>query len=469
MIKTQFLFKMAPSRMLMLHIALWLSIGSAFSQPFTLDKNIKPLKLQLKKVEDHAGAKATAAKGTLQEDPHLYFVKGSSMFQPIELFLAAEDESELIVELVKNTWEEVLKSTSTAAFKDGIANLKIRTYGDFGIRVKAKNNANISSGIPYVLTIYALPEQKKFLPSPFVSKSSSGTSANKEKEKSSRDYDKNKKESSSPEENHSSPLLLILLGAAVLIIVGLFVYIIKNKKNRLNSWIIIATGIGFVAGLWSDPSYAQAGRRNSIFQVEIDLNEIKDAIDGEKAKELADKIKDLKEAMTSTKDLLENYFGLGDCLQMPYPPGMPAIPSFCAEEEEGALGNVQEGTMDCARCFQEARDEFNQVRYNLEQLRIIFGCTMSFSKKAISFGDNTSGVHGVSGMAWQVQRAKIEASVDQMKKAYDQKYEELIQKLQKAMMELAICEEEFGTPDWYDRFGYMYMEFVEMAYRRKEE
>jgi hypothetical protein len=238
-------------------------------------------------------------------------------------------------------------------------------------------------------------------------------------------------------------------------LLGVVAYLARKKKAA--ALLLLAT---LAHLLTAHPASAQ--RRG----MEVDYGSIWEAVQGEKAEKLAEKIKKLKEAMTSTKDFAEQYFGMGDCLDMPMPPGMPSIPSFCPDEGEGAAGTVGRSGGDCARCFTEARAEFNEVRYNLEQLRIIYKCTKEFSDKAISFGDNASGVHGVSGMAWQAQRAKIEGSVKQLKDAYDKKYTELLMKLQQSMMQLALCEEEFGTPDWYDRYGYMFYEFVKEKYKR---
>jgi hypothetical protein len=34
--------------------------------------------------------------------------------------------------------------------------------------------------------------------------------------------------------------------------------------------------------------------------------------------------------------------------------------------------------------------------------------------------------------------------------------------------DMAICEAQYGTPDWYDRFGFIYFEFMRDAYKRKD-
>ena len=44
----------------------------------------------------------------------------------------------------------------------------------------------------------------------------------------------------------------------------------------------------------------------------------------------------------------------------------------------------------------------------------------------------------------------------------------MLQGLADAMMELNVCEAKFGVEDWYDRFGYMYFEFMKEKYARKD-
>ncbi len=408
------------------------------AQPFSLDKKIKPVKLQLKEQKDWKGAKAIAAKGTLTSQGDYYYVKGASMFQPIDIFLVGDDGKKIKMEVVKNNWKDVNTRASTNDAADEIANIKIRTYGDFGIRVFADEE-----GGNYQLVVYASPDIKHALASPFVPLKEAAKTTTAAKVKVT-----------DTEEQKNNPLLWIL-GAAVVVLIGVVAFLLRKKKGV---GLLLATLLLHLISY--EPATAQ--RKG----IEIDYQGVWDAVQGEKAEKLAEKIKKLKEAMMSTKDFAEQYMGLGECLSMPSPPGMPSIPSFCSAEEEGAMGTVSGGAADCARCFIEARTEFNNVRYNLEQLRIIYKCTKDFSDKAISFGDNASGVHGVSGMVWQAERAKIEGSVKRLKDAYDSKYTELLARLQQSMMELSACEEEFGTPDWYDRYGYMFYEFVKEKYKR---
>lgn len=409
-------------------------ISPAVSQPFSLDKKMKPLKLQLKNVKDHKGAKATAAKGLTKAEGDFYYVKGASMFQPVDVFLISSIGEDVKIEVVRNNWKDIRMKASTSEDQDGIANLKLRVYGDFGIRVFSE-----TEGLDYQLLVYASPEMKNALPSPFVPLHA---------------VDKKVEETAGIP---VSPITLIL-GGLVVVLVILVIWLIVKKKGGAAAILLL------LALAPQQLIHAQPGTRHGIG---LDYDEIWEAVQGEQAEKLAEKLKKLREQGENLQNFLESYLGLGDCITMPMPPGMPSIPSFCAEEDEGAIGTLNEGNSgDCARCFTEARSKFNEVRYNLEQLRIIYNCTKDFADKSMSFGDDVSGIHGVSGLAWQAQRGKIEKSVKDLQAAYDAKLPELLGKLQESLMEMAICEEQFGTPDWYDRFGYMYYEFVAEKYKR---
>lgn len=66
------------------------------------------------------------------------------------------------------------------------------------------------------------------------------------------------------------------------------------------------------------------------------------------------------------------------------------------------------------------------TRGNLEKLRCIYRWNKEYSERATSFGDNVSSVHGISGLAWQQERRKIERAVDELGVSYDAKYRELL-------------------------------------------
>ena len=138
-------------------------VSEAIAQPFTLDKKLKVVKLQLENQKDWKGAKGIAGVGKLSQKGEFFYVKGASMFQPIDVFLVGPDGKNARMEIVKNNWEDIELKASTTDAPDGIANLKLRSYGDFGIRVYSDTDEG-----DYQLVVYASPEVKNNLPSPFV-------------------------------------------------------------------------------------------------------------------------------------------------------------------------------------------------------------------------------------------------------------------------------------------------------------
>ncbi len=137
------------------------------------------------------------------------------------------------------------------------------------------------------------------------------------------------------------------------------------------------------------------------------------------------------------------------------PAGSPQVPSKCA------------GSDVCGSCFQSAYDELNAVRYRFEKLRRVYQSTKAFTNAGLSFGDNTASIHGIAGLAWQTERRKIEQSLRNLDASYDQKYNELVGVLQTAVQHVGQCEaQHFGEADWYNRYGFIYFNFMSDRYRR---
>lgn len=137
------------------------------------------------------------------------------------------------------------------------------------------------------------------------------------------------------------------------------------------------------------------------------------------------------------------------------PPGTPELPISCGEDEE------------CMACYERAQRRLTFVRRQFERLRAIYESTKKMADAAIAFGDNVSGIHGAMGLAWQAERVGIQKSVDSLGKTYDGKYNELLGTLKSALEDISACEaKHFNTPDWYNRFGFMYHDFLASRYSR---
>ena len=143
------------------------------------------------------------------------------------------------------------------------------------------------------------------------------------------------------------------------------------------------------------------------------------------------------------------------CLSNTSPAAMPIVPSMCA------------GSPECASCYSEAYGRLDRTRGNLEKLRCIYRWNQEYVERAKSFGDNVSSVHGISGLAWQQERRKIERAFDQLGVTYDGKYRELLGYVRADLGSISACEARFfDNPDWAVRYGFMFYGFLEDRYRR---
>ncbi|HRX94695.1 MAG TPA: hypothetical protein P5158_11275, partial [Chitinophagaceae bacterium] len=122
----------------------------------------------------------------------------------------------------------------------------------------------------------------------------------------------------------------------------------------------------------------------------------------------------------------------------------------------------------CQECYQRHVGNLTVVRRSLARMSCIRMNIKKFTDAAISFGDNVSGIHAVTGLAWQAQRREIIASVDHFNQTYDRKYTELISSLQRALNGINECEAQFGMRDWYQRFGFIYFEMMKEKYKRTD-
>ncbi|WP_318312710.1 hypothetical protein [Flagellimonas crocea] len=441
------------------------------AQPFTLDKAIDPVELKL--LEDtrsgHEGELGIVYFSRLTDSVMYHYVTGHDLYNFVDVMVTSVEGIPLKVSLAKENWKNVQAVQNTVNAQDGIVDFKIRTWGSFGIKVETEKADNSL----YNITVLASPEKKAYLDSPFRTintselKSSGGTITD------------NTDGSSSGKGNNNS-ILYILLGAALLVI-GLLAGKLLGKKGK-NTTVILLFIMSFPFEAFSQ---AQAGEFLSMEQFEAfkrtsmeDLNTRLNILESERksvdkvVKDLDKTISTIRKQWDNVKMLYDVYNnGLGKCISSAPPAQSPSIPSICTDLYFDDNGEILEGEdQGCAECYVDARKKLNDIRYQFEKLATIYKCTKDFSNAALSFGDDVSGFTpgGVGGLAWQAERRKIEKSVTDLEQAYDNKYGEFLQSLADAMMELNICEAKYGVEDWYDRFGYMYFEFMKDKYQRKD-
>lgn len=435
---------------------------SVLSKPFTLDENIEPFRLELSAVENHPGRKAIGVQGVTVEKGHYFYVKGHGMTQPVDVILEAPEGRNLSLEIFLSTWSEPVKTGSTQA--SGIIAHKLTAYGEFGIRVQGPR-----AGTPYLLSVVAHPEVTPSLATPFMP-TEAPTAANA------------KPASVGEPPSQGGALVYIVIGLLLVVIVLLAALLLKKRGAA----VIV---LGLCSASWlattSSPVDASAGETAE----DYDSSHLRARAGGFEqpppasswegmTTEQADKVWeggvktiDYLKKLAEGWEAYENYQALDSCMSISSPPNMPLVPSFCIANEDGdAEGGsfVNLSGQSCSQCFTDSRTAFNKARLDLEKLRVIYSCTKKMSNAAVAAGDSMSGIHGYSGVVWQGMRHDIVRSVEKMEKAYDQKYPELIQNLQQSMMDMAICEAQYGTPDWYDRFGFVYFEFMRDAYKRKD-
>lgn len=432
------------------------------SQPFSLDRNIKPVELKLQKDtrKGHEGELFIAAISSIDSIKY-YFVSGHSMFQDVDVIVTGFSKSaNLVVELANNSWGDIAKKQSTDKAKNGIVNFKIRSLNKFGIKITSSSPKQEK----FTVAVHANPEEKNYLETPFTKISKAEMSG---KTGSSGELTGNTSEKG----GGGNTLLYILLGVTILII-GILAGKLMGKKSASIILLLISTSLTVQAQnspsdrLYGPDEYEsymkdseEEMKTTSKSDTKFGDNPIDDMDD---VQEKFDKFKETFEKYNDYKDKYEN---LTSCMKTGPIPGEPRIPSFC----DILLTNTDWDTdKSCAGCFKEARRNFNETRYLFTQLATIYRCNKDFSEAAIAFGDNVSGYHGVSGMAWQTQKRNIEKSVIDLQKAYDNKYNELVKSLHNNMIELSKCEARYGVDDWYDRFGYIYFEFIRDKYKRND-
>lgn len=140
------------------------------------------------------------------------------------------------------------------------------------------------------------------------------------------------------------------------------------------------------------------------------------------------------------------------------PPGTPDLPLLCKNSQK------------CEDCFKEPHQELNSLRFRFEKLRKINRVTKKMLRENIAWGDAASNLAGgLTPLAWEAEKTKIRQSEKNFNASYDAKYEELTSSLLKVLQEISACEEKvFGETGWYERYGFMYYQFMVDAYRRPD-
>jgi len=416
-------------RIISLVILMLVGATAAQAAPYTLDKNLVVQELKFTQLKEHLKMLWAGANGELGTAPDYITINDISELRQYRVILFSPPDKSVKVDIVRDTWSDVANSCVSEA--NNRCDIDFRSAGDASFKITG------DEGVKYQFVLLAGPEHPitENLSQPVypVSKEKisqmnpeggavSQSSLNQQKSKSS-----------------GFQLIIIVLLVVLIIVVGLVAFALLKKKSSTN--ILIA--LLFIPPLLLSPIHSVLAGGNTLDDFSTEAGD-------EALKQVGTDIKALEDAKTLTNAWVK------PCNAPAVFPGEPRIPSFCAGDEE------------CHICYEKANTDFNKARAVLEKLRRIYTCTIDFSKAAIAFGDSSSGIHAVVGLAWQKERKGIVQSVDGLKSAVDKKFPQLMNRLHDAMMEQNQCEAKFGVPDWYDRFGHMYYEFIEDKYKRAD-
>jgi hypothetical protein len=130
----------------------------------------------------------------------------------------------------------------------------------------------------------------------------------------------------------------------------------------------------------------------------------------------------------------------------------PPLPSLCA------------GDPRCEACFEEARREIEEVERLFLRLNAIYRSTNDFARIQIRKGDILAAAYpgavggaNLNALAWEKEKIGIENAVAKMGTAYAAKFNELKERIDVQLRRLGECEQQYGIPDWYARFGALYL------------
>jgi hypothetical protein len=365
--------------------------------------------------------------GTADSTGHRILAEDLSVVQPVRVTVVAIDPSMPVrASLVKGGWDEPLESGTTDAGGQLIFNT--RTEGNMGILVQSAGTEPAG----YRLAVWVGPELPSGPPSLFRTASAPVPES---------------------DDTAASGTLKWAGGAALLALVlaGAF---LMGRRSRSRNHAAVVLCLALVPLL----ANAQLGPQPK--PTKLGTEALKEMLE----KNMVDNAKKGYEKLTNPqnwdpkkwKDAFETLAPEDAAYDEDYdPPGMPELPLECAESD------------DCAACFEPAYERLKNVRIRFEKLRRLYAWTKAYKERAFALGDSAAGIHGLAGLAWVGERVELERTYQRFEASYDDKYAELLDELRGSLEQIAECEEEvYGEDDWYNRFGFIYFQFMADRYKR---
>jgi hypothetical protein len=402
---------MRARRLSLLIVLLAFTACPAWAQPFTLDDTIKPTEIKLepyKTGDPKTEGRMYGASISQSEPARYFFLQGVSIYSPVYVGVTADDPSTAVqVALHKENWNQPHLRGDTGS--RGHWDARFKTSGDFGIRVASDHPAK------YALLIWVGNEVNAPMPSPFThSKTSSPTSA-------------------SPASNNNLLLYIIIAALA-----GALVAVVFMKSKSPKACILI--GALAASSLVARPAFAQYD------------------------KAVASMLSDLKQFLSEQESVDKFWQSLKTLSQSETQPNEPqtgpSLPSSCVDDAWALPSNPG------CQCMATAVDKLRRNRQMLEKLRILVANQKNFVDKAIALGNSYAQLHTVLGLQWVgIRRHDIEEPHAEFKQISKQKHQALMDAIQKDLQDVSACEEKLGERDWYQKFGFMYYEFLYAAYK----
>ena len=135
----------------------------------------------------------------------------------------------------------------------------------------------------------------------------------------------------------------------------------------------------------------------------------------------------------------------------------PMMPSSCAGDKQSSE--------EC-HCFAAAAERLNKNRLMLEKLRIMVANQKAFKDKAIALGNSYAQLHTLMGLQWiGIRTHDIEEPYEQFKTIANQKHQAVMAAIQDSLKQISACEAKMGEKDWYEKYGFVYYEFLYDAYK----
>jgi hypothetical protein len=155
--------------------------------------------------------------------------------------------------------------------------------------------------------------------------------------------------------------------------------------------------------------------------------------------------------------------------------GGPGLPVHCKSLDEqaeaqskGKPASIDPGAGQCVACYTNAEMELNKSRVAFERLRILAAETtkmVTLGESVLTGAGQTGGVITATAAANKIR--EVDAAMAGFNVAYSDKYDSLLSGLKKRLDGFSVCEAKyFNNPDWYNRFGFIYYQFMADKYKR---